>query len=236
MIHTHVDDFYISCIFREHFLHVLREVGIQVMADHSFGPCIIREFACLEEVFCYMVLPSPPKKKASHVLIWPWATSPDGIRDIDHACLLHQRVLLLTLPGSVHVPEAKFRCKKTRHIIISEFYTSHWKWKLYSGPSLKGHSLEGTPLYKGHKFLAATTGYYECTWCSLSPKDTSLIRTELFGRRGVLITGGPMYSHQEGHRDPTPPLDPTRKLFCKNHGCSILTSASHQQLHISIPR
>ncbi len=27
----------------------------------------------------------------------------------------------------------------------------------YSGPSLKGHSLERTPLYKGHKFLAAST-------------------------------------------------------------------------------
>ncbi len=28
---------------------------------------------------------------------------------------------------------------------------------LYSGASLKGHSLERTPLYKGHKFLAAST-------------------------------------------------------------------------------
>ncbi len=27
----------------------------------------------------------------------------------------------------------------------------------YSGPSLKGHSLERTPLYKGHKFVAAST-------------------------------------------------------------------------------
>ncbi len=27
----------------------------------------------------------------------------------------------------------------------------------YSGPSLKGHSIERTPLYKGHKFLAAST-------------------------------------------------------------------------------
>ncbi len=33
--------------------------------------------------------------------------------------------------------------------------------------------------------------YYECMY--LSPKDTSLIRTELFGRRGVLIRGGPLY-------------------------------------------
>ena len=30
-------------------------------------------------------------------------------------------------------------------------------------------------------------------WCSLSPKDTSLIRTELFGKRGVLIRGGLLY-------------------------------------------
>ncbi len=28
---------------------------------------------------------------------------------------------------------------------------------IYSGPSLKGHSLERTPLYKGHKFLAEST-------------------------------------------------------------------------------
>ncbi len=27
----------------------------------------------------------------------------------------------------------------------------------YSGPSLKGHSLERTPLYKGHEFMAAST-------------------------------------------------------------------------------
>ncbi len=28
---------------------------------------------------------------------------------------------------------------------------------MYSGPSLKGHSLERTPLYKGQKCLAAST-------------------------------------------------------------------------------
>ncbi len=28
---------------------------------------------------------------------------------------------------------------------------------IYSGHSLKGHTLERTPLYKGHKFLAAST-------------------------------------------------------------------------------
>ncbi len=27
----------------------------------------------------------------------------------------------------------------------------------YSGPHLKGHSLERTPLYEGHKFLTACT-------------------------------------------------------------------------------
>ncbi len=32
-----------------------------------------------------------------------------------------------------------------------------YKFCVYSGPSLKGHSLERTPLYKGHKFLAAST-------------------------------------------------------------------------------
>ncbi len=32
-------------------------------------------------------------------------------------------------------------------------------------------------------------------WCSLSPKDTSLIRTHFWGRRGVPIRGGLLYSH-----------------------------------------
>ena len=38
-------------------------------------------------------------------------------------------------------------------------YSSHQMTKIptYSGPSLKGHSLERTPLQKGHKFLAAST-------------------------------------------------------------------------------
>ncbi len=38
--------------------------------------------------------------------------------------------------------------------------------------------------------------YYECVYCSLSPKDTSQIKTELFGKKGILITmitGGPLY-------------------------------------------
>ena len=52
-------------------------------------------------------------------------------------------------------------------------------------PLLKD-SLERTPLYKGHMFASK---YWECMWCSLSPKDTSLIRTEFLGRRGVLIRG-----------------------------------------------
>ena len=60
---------------------------------------------------------------------------------------------------------------------------------LYSGPSLKGHSLERTPslaLFLGSK--CRNHGRYMS--CSLSPKDTSLIRTEFFGRRGVLIRRG----------------------------------------------
>ncbi len=57
-------------------------------------------------------------------------------------------------------------------------------------PSLKGLyivSREDTPLKSTH-ILGGK--YYECMQCSLSPKETSLIRTELFGRRGVLIRGG----------------------------------------------
>ena len=71
-----------------------------------------------------------------------------------------------------------------------------WFWysSIYSGLSLKGHSLERTSLYiKRHNFLAASTDC-ECIWCSLSPKDTSLIRTDFFGRRGALIRGGLLYN------------------------------------------
>ncbi len=72
---------------------------------------------------------------------------------------------------------------------------SLWKHMLlccyiYSCPSLKGQSLERTPLYKGQFFCSK---YCECVWCSLLPKDTSLIRTEFFGRRGVLIRWGLLY-------------------------------------------
>ncbi len=51
-----------------------------------------------------------------------------------------------------------------------------------------------TPLYKGHKFLAASTENACGAHCSLSPKDTSLIKTELIGRRAVLIRGGLLYN------------------------------------------
>ncbi len=57
----------------------------------------------------------------------------------------------------------------------------------YSGPSLKGHSRKDTPLQRMQIFGSK---YCECMWCSLSPKDTSLIRRDFLGRRGVLIRGG----------------------------------------------
>ncbi len=62
-----------------------------------------------------------------------------------------------------------------------------------SGPSLKGHTLERAPLYKGHKCLASSVDCV-CIWCSLSPKDTSLIRTDFFGRRDALTRGGLLYN------------------------------------------
>ena len=55
-----------------------------------------------------------------------------------------------------------------------------------------GHSLkDDTPLERTQVF---GNKYHECMWCSLSPKDTSLVRTELFGRRGVLIREGLLYN------------------------------------------
>ena len=38
--------------------------------------------------------------------------------------------------------------------------------------------------------------YCECLRCSVSPKCTSLIRTEFFGRRGVFIKGGLLYCYR----------------------------------------
>ncbi len=52
---------------------------------------------------------------------------------------------------------------------------------LYSSPSLKGHSLERTPLEKGHRSLVASTA---------PSYQRILIWTELFSRMGVLIRGG----------------------------------------------
>ncbi len=49
-----------------------------------------------------------------------------------------------------------------------------------SGPSLKGH------LSNKDRIIGK---YYGCLKSSLSPKDTPLMRTELFDRRGVLTRG-----------------------------------------------
>ncbi len=51
---------------------------------------------------------------------------------------------------------------------------------VYTGPSVKRHSLERTQVF-GSK-------YCECMWCSLSPKDTSLIRN--FLAEGVSLLEG----------------------------------------------
>ena len=58
----------------------------------------------------------------------------------------------------------------------------------YSGPSLKGHSLERTPQYKGHKCLAAST----VNACGdPSHQRTPLIRKDFFLAEGVsLLEGG----------------------------------------------
>ncbi len=45
-------------------------------------------------------------------------------------------------------------CTYLAYTTVIGLYT----WTVYSGPSLKGHSLERTPLNKGRKFLAAGTG------------------------------------------------------------------------------
>ncbi len=58
-------------------------------------------------------------------------------------------------------------------------------------------SLSCRALYRDHTHLERTHilrskchEYCECMWCSHTPEDTSLLRTELFGRRGVLIKRG----------------------------------------------
>ncbi len=64
----------------------------------------------------------------------------------------------------------------------------------YSGLSLKGHLIERTPLYKGHKFLAANT-MNVCNTPSRQSTHESVIRRELFGRKGVLIRGEVLYTY-----------------------------------------
>ncbi len=56
--------------------------------------------------------------------------------------------------------------------------------------SLKTLSREDTP---PGRTQILRSNHHECMWYSLSPNDTSLIRTELFGRRGVPIRGGLLY-------------------------------------------
>ncbi len=67
---------------------------------------------------------------------------------------------------------------------LEEFWTIYLvQWSL----SYRIFSREDTPLERTQIFGSK---YYDCMQCSLSPKDTFLIRTELSGRRGVLITVG----------------------------------------------
>ncbi len=77
-----------------------------------------------------------------------------------------------------------------------ELRLSHSEYQLsgtnYSGPCLKGHSLERNPLERT-QFLGSKCNTCKYMRYSLSKKDTSIISTELFGRRGVLIRGGKLY-------------------------------------------
>ncbi len=67
-----------------------------------------------------------------------------------------------------------------------DLYTTH----LYSGPSLKGHSVERTPLYKGHTFRQQVILLMDVmlllTKGNLSNKDQTFWQI----MRGVLIRGG----------------------------------------------
>ncbi len=95
------------------------------------------------------------------------------------------------------------RLRDKRRVKYIETYANHTllllehahliEWLQYSGPSLKGHSSRDTSLIRTELFGIK---YCEYLWSSLSPKDTSLMRTELFGRRGVLIRGGPLYMYK----------------------------------------
>ncbi len=49
----------------------------------------------------------------------------------------------------------------------------------YSGPSLKGHSLDRTPLYNGHTFLAASTVMLALTKGHNSNKDRIFLAEEV---------------------------------------------------------
>ncbi len=63
---------------------------------------------------------------------------------------------------------------------------------VYHVPFLNRHSLETTWLSR--KDTNFVDKYGECIWSSLPAEDTSRTRTELFSRRGVIISAKPLYS------------------------------------------
>ncbi len=63
-----------------------------------------------------------------------------------------------------------------------------------TGRSLDKNAGENTTLDRTQILSNKSHGSHECLWYLFSPKDTSLIRAELFARRGVPIRGGgPLY-------------------------------------------
>ncbi len=70
-------------------------------------------------------------------------------------------------------------------------------WGHYAGRNIsiqlykRKLSREDTPLNREHKFLAASNSEY--MWCSLSTKDTSLIRADYLPEGVLLLEGTPMY-------------------------------------------
>ncbi len=97
-------------------------------------------------------------------------------------------------------PDACHRAAMTapaRILLVPRPETHHFKYNstrtyTYSSPSFKGHPLDGTSYLERTQMLATSTMKKNALMFPLTIRqsDTSLIRTELFYRRGVFIRWG----------------------------------------------
>ncbi len=87
------------------------------------------------------------------ILRLPWVPRPTKHGPYTQVAFVRSRIWKLTSAKYMSSgPSLNTLLPKDNSLIRTELFGNK-----YSGPSLKGHSLERTPLYKGHKYLAAST-------------------------------------------------------------------------------